>query len=88
MGKMRAVRYHGQRDLRLDEIDEPTCVPGRVKVFDDFLSREPMTPQEDRCLLLSPVSPLEAHLEGCNELIGNTFTIATTRTATHAVAIF
>lgn len=29
---MRALRYHGKEDLRLDEIDEPELVPGSVKI--------------------------------------------------------
>lgn len=30
--KMRSVRYHGPRDIRLDEIDEPECKKGQVKL--------------------------------------------------------
>jgi len=29
---MRAVRFHGNRDIRLDEIEEPVCGEGQVKV--------------------------------------------------------
>lgn len=30
--KMRAVRFHGCRDIRVDQIEEPTCEEGQVKV--------------------------------------------------------
>lgn len=30
--KMRAVRYYGPRDIRVDELDEPTCGDGEVKL--------------------------------------------------------
>lgn len=30
--KMRAVRFHGRQDIRLDEVDEPVCGDGQVKV--------------------------------------------------------
>lgn len=29
---MRAVRFHGARDIRLDEIEEPVCGVDQVKV--------------------------------------------------------
>jgi threonine dehydrogenase-like Zn-dependent dehydrogenase len=29
---MRAVRFHGRGDIRVDEIDEPVCGDGQVKV--------------------------------------------------------
>lgn len=29
---MRALRYHGNQDLRIDEILEPECKPGFVKI--------------------------------------------------------
>lgn len=29
---MRAVRFHGPGDIRVDEIDEPTCGKGQVKM--------------------------------------------------------
>lgn len=29
---MRAVRFHGRADIRLDEIEEPVCGYGQVKV--------------------------------------------------------
>jgi hypothetical protein len=29
---MRAVRFHGRGDIRVDEIDEPVCGEGQVKV--------------------------------------------------------
>lgn len=29
---MRAVRFHGRGDIRLDEVDEPICGRGQVKV--------------------------------------------------------
>ena len=30
--KMQALRFHGQRDIRLEEIDIPACGKGQVKV--------------------------------------------------------
>lgn len=30
---MRAVRFHGRGDIRLDEVDEPVCGSGQVKVW-------------------------------------------------------
>lgn len=33
---MRAVRYHGNRDVRVDEIDEPEVRPGTVKVAPEW----------------------------------------------------
>ena len=33
---MRAVRYHGNRDVRVDEIDEPDIHPGTVKVAPEW----------------------------------------------------
>ncbi len=29
---MKALRFHGQKDIRLDEIDIPKCGKGQVKV--------------------------------------------------------
>lgn len=29
---MRAVRFHGREDIRLDEVEEPFCGSGQVKV--------------------------------------------------------
>lgn len=29
---MRALRFHGKQDIRLDEVNEPICAPGWVKV--------------------------------------------------------
>lgn len=29
---MRAVRFHGRKDIRLDEVDEPNCGRNQVKV--------------------------------------------------------
>lgn len=29
---MRAVRFHGRGDIRLDEVEEPVCGSGQVKV--------------------------------------------------------
>lgn len=29
---MRALRFHGNKDIRVDEIDEPRCRPGWVKI--------------------------------------------------------
>lgn len=33
---MRAVRYHGNRDVRVDEIDEPEVRPGTVKIAPEW----------------------------------------------------
>lgn len=33
---MRAVRYHGRGDVRVDQIDEPVCGEGEVKVLFAF----------------------------------------------------
>lgn len=33
---MKALRFHGQRDLRIDDIDEPTAGPGEVKIKVDW----------------------------------------------------
>ena len=33
---MRAARYHGNRDVRVEEIDEPAVRPGAVKVAVDW----------------------------------------------------
>lgn len=30
--KMRALRYYGHEDIRLDEIEEPQCRPGCIKI--------------------------------------------------------
>lgn len=30
--KMRALRYYGHEDIRLDEIPEPQCRPGCIKI--------------------------------------------------------
>lgn len=29
---MKAVRFHGQKDIRLEEVEEPKCGRGQVKV--------------------------------------------------------
>jgi threonine dehydrogenase-like Zn-dependent dehydrogenase len=29
---MKAVRFHGQKDIRFEEIEEPTCGKGQIKV--------------------------------------------------------
>lgn len=29
---MKSVRFHGPRDIRLDEVEEPVCGKGQVKV--------------------------------------------------------
>jgi threonine dehydrogenase-like Zn-dependent dehydrogenase len=29
---MKAVRFHGQRDVRVEEVEEPKCGVGQVKV--------------------------------------------------------
>ncbi|KAI0100781.1 dehydrogenase [Nemania sp. FL0031] len=34
---MRALRYHGPKDLRLDNLPEPSCGPGQVKVRPAFV---------------------------------------------------
>lgn len=31
-GKMRAVRFYGKDDLRVEDIDEPPCEPGKIKI--------------------------------------------------------
>src|SRR4029077_12106238 len=33
---MRAVRYHGNRDVRVDDITEPECRPGFVKIAPEW----------------------------------------------------
>lgn len=33
---MRAVRFHGRRDIRVDQIDEPVCREDQVKVRSSF----------------------------------------------------
>ncbi len=33
---MRAVRYHGNRDVRIDDIPEPMCLPGFVKIAPEW----------------------------------------------------
>ena len=33
---MRAVRYHGNRDVRVDDIAEPDCKPGFVKIAPEW----------------------------------------------------
>ena len=35
---MKAVRFHGQKDIRLDEVEVPKCGKGQVKVSDLRLS--------------------------------------------------
>lgn len=34
---MRAVRFHGRGDIRVDEIEEPVCGDGQVKVSLAFM---------------------------------------------------
>ncbi|RDW78631.1 2,3-butanediol dehydrogenase [Aspergillus mulundensis] len=34
---MRAVRFHGRRDIRIDQIDEPVCGEGQVKIRPAFV---------------------------------------------------
>jgi len=36
MATMNAVRFHGQRDIRLDRIPVPECKPGQVKIAPKF----------------------------------------------------
>ena len=31
-GKMKAARFHGQNDLRVEDTDEPQCEPGKIKI--------------------------------------------------------
>lgn len=31
-GTMKAVRFHGKEDLRLEDIPEPTCGKGQIKI--------------------------------------------------------
>jgi hypothetical protein len=33
---MRALRYHGNRDVRLDDVSEPGCRPGWVKIKNGY----------------------------------------------------
>ncbi|MDT7776442.1 MAG: (R,R)-butanediol dehydrogenase / meso-butanediol dehydrogenase / diacetyl reductase, partial [Pseudonocardiales bacterium] len=33
---MRAARYHGRGDIRIDEVPEPEAGPGQVKVAVDW----------------------------------------------------
>lgn len=33
---MKAVRFHGQRDVRVEEVEEPTCGKGQVKIKPAF----------------------------------------------------
>jgi len=35
-GTMKALRYHGRKDLRVDDIPIPECQPGQVKVKPEF----------------------------------------------------
>lgn len=30
---MKAVRFHGPKDIRVEQIEEPVCGKGQVKVF-------------------------------------------------------
>lgn len=34
---MRALRYYGIKDIRLDDIPEPDCRPGCVKIKPEFV---------------------------------------------------
>lgn len=36
MSTMNAVRFHGQRDIRLESIPVPTCEPHQVKIAPKF----------------------------------------------------
>jgi hypothetical protein len=33
---MRALRYHGNKDVRLDDVPEPVCKPGWVKIKNGY----------------------------------------------------
>jgi len=33
---MRALRYHGNKDIRLDDVPEPECKPGWIKLRNGF----------------------------------------------------
>ena len=33
---MRALRFHGNKDLRLDDVPEPECKPGWIKLKNGF----------------------------------------------------
>lgn len=35
--KMRAARYYGKEDLRVEEIEEPKCGPGQIKIRPAFV---------------------------------------------------
>lgn len=34
---MRALRYYGLKDIRLEEISEPECRPGHVKIKPSYV---------------------------------------------------
>lgn len=38
---MKSVRFHGPGDIRLDEVEEPMCGKGQVKVCTSFSRHEP-----------------------------------------------
>ena len=33
---MRALRYHGNKDVRLDDVPEPQCEPGWIKIKNGY----------------------------------------------------
>jgi len=41
--KMKALRFHGQKDIRLENIDVPKCGKGQVKVKSLYFYRESLT---------------------------------------------
>jgi threonine dehydrogenase-like Zn-dependent dehydrogenase len=30
--KIRALRYHGNKDIRLEDVPDPVCLPGFIKI--------------------------------------------------------
>jgi len=34
---MRAARYYGKEDIRVEEIEEPVCQPGQIKIKPAFV---------------------------------------------------
>lgn len=39
MATMKAVRFHGQKDIRIDEVEIPTCGKDQVKVRISILTQ-------------------------------------------------
>ncbi len=50
---MRAARYHGKEDIRIEQIDEPSCGKGQVKVPNlESLYMQPSLPSNTQALTL------------------------------------